>query len=86
MKYPMNVTITVGQTVVTAAIEFRHKSAVGEAKCHPNDTFDAVLGAKLASARGFLALGETLMMEAEDVIYPPQFMDPDARGYVESPF
>lgn len=83
MKYPMNVLIIVGETVVTAAIEFRHESAVGEAKCHPNDVFDAALGTKLASARAFTALGEKLMIEAENVIYPVQYTDPDARNFAE---
>ena len=86
MRIPMHIIVTVGETVVTAAVETIHGTAVGEAKCHPNDLFDPRLGEQVAVARALSQLGENLMLSAEDQIYPVQYTDPAGPHFIESPF
>lgn len=81
MKIPMHIIVTVGQSVVTAAIETVHGTAVGEAKCHPNDLFNARLGEQVAVARALSQLGENIMMAAEEKIYPRVYLDDVDEGY-----
>ena len=78
MKPSISVTVHAGDTVMTAVVESHLGRAVGEAKCHPKDTFNPYVGEKLAVGRALVKLGEKLIEDAEDIIYPQQ--------YIESPF